>query len=51
MALAIIERRVEREAQAAKRREQGTTLFLPKETFIAGQPDWCFQRWSMPLAR
>ncbi len=37
MALAIIERRVEREAQAAKRREQGTTLYVPKETFAVGQ--------------
>ncbi len=37
MALAIIERRVERETQAAKRREQGTTLYLPKETFSPGQ--------------
>jgi hypothetical protein len=37
MALAIIERRVEREAQAARRREQGTTLFIPKETFTVGQ--------------
>jgi len=37
MALAIIERRVEREAQAAKRREQGTTLYVPKDTFTVGQ--------------
>ncbi|MCC7359018.1 MAG: hypothetical protein IT317_06055 [Anaerolineales bacterium] len=37
MALAIIERRVEREAQAAKRREQGTTLYRPKDTYTAGQ--------------
>jgi hypothetical protein len=37
MVLAIIERRVEREAQAARRREQGTTLFIPKETFSVGQ--------------
>jgi hypothetical protein len=37
MALAIIERRIEREAQAAKRREQGTTLFTPKEVYSAGQ--------------
>jgi hypothetical protein len=37
MALAIIERRVEREAQAARRREQGTTLYLPKETYTTGQ--------------
>lgn len=37
MALAIIERRVEREAQAARRREQGTTLYIPKETYTAGQ--------------
>ena len=37
MALAIIERRVERETQAAKRREQGTTVYLPKEVYNAGQ--------------
>jgi hypothetical protein len=37
MALAIIERRVEREAQAAKRREQGTTLYRPKERYAIGQ--------------
>ena len=37
MALAIIERRVEREAQAAKRREQGTTVFLPKDTYAVGR--------------
>ncbi len=37
MALAIIERRTERETQAIKRREQGTTLFRPQETFAAGQ--------------
>ena len=37
MALAIIERRVEREAQAAKRREQGTAVYLPKELYGVGQ--------------
>jgi hypothetical protein len=37
MAQAIIERRVEREAQAAKRREQGTTLYRPKESYAVGQ--------------
>jgi hypothetical protein len=37
MALAIIERRVERETQAAKRREQGTTLYRPKERYALGQ--------------
>jgi hypothetical protein len=37
MALAIIERRVERETQAARRRDEGTTVFRPKETFAAGQ--------------
>ncbi len=37
MALSIIERRVDREAQAAKRREQGTTLFRPKDTYAVGQ--------------
>jgi hypothetical protein len=37
MALAIIERRTEREAQAIKRREQGTTLFRPQDTFTVGQ--------------
>ena len=37
MALAIIERRTEREAQAIKRREQGTTLFRPQDTYTAGQ--------------
>jgi len=37
MALAIIERRVEREAQAARRREQGTTLYVPKATYTVGQ--------------
>jgi hypothetical protein len=37
MALAIIERRTEREAQAIKRREQGTTLFRPLDAFAMGQ--------------
>jgi len=37
MALSIIERRVDREAQAAKRREQGTTLFRPKDAYAVGQ--------------
>jgi hypothetical protein len=37
MALAIIERRTEREAQAIKRREQGTTLFRPLDAFAVGQ--------------
>lgn len=37
MALAIIERRVEREAQAAKQRERGTTLYRPKDAFTPGQ--------------
>jgi hypothetical protein len=37
MALAIIERRVDRETQAAKRREQGTTLFRPKDAYAVGQ--------------
>ncbi len=37
MALAIIERRVEREAQAAIRRERGTTLFLPKDSYEVGR--------------
>lgn len=37
MALAIIERRTEREAQAIRRREQGTTLFRPHDTFTVGQ--------------
>ncbi len=37
MALAIIERRTERETQAIKRREQGTTLFRPQDTFAVGQ--------------
>ena len=36
MALAIIERRTERETQAIKRREQGTTLFRPQDTYAAG---------------
>jgi hypothetical protein len=37
MVLDLIRRRVEREAQAAKRREQGTTLYRPKDTFAVGQ--------------
>jgi hypothetical protein len=37
MALAIIERRTERETQAIKRREQGTTLFRPHDAFALGQ--------------
>jgi hypothetical protein len=37
MALAIIERRCEREAQALKRREQGNTLFRPAESYAIGQ--------------
>jgi hypothetical protein len=37
MALAIIERRVERETQAAKRRDEGTTVFKPKDTYATGQ--------------
>ena len=37
MALAIIERRTERETQAIKRREQGTTLFRPQESYSTGQ--------------
>ena len=37
MALAIIERRVEREAQAALRRESGTSLFLPKDSYEVGR--------------
>jgi hypothetical protein len=37
MALAIIERRTEREAQAIKRREQGTTLFRPRDSYQTGQ--------------
>lgn len=37
MALAIIERRTERETHAIKRREQGTTLFRPQDTFAVGQ--------------
>lgn len=37
MAQAIIQRRCERESQAIKRREQGTTLYRPQETFALGQ--------------
>ncbi len=37
MAQAIIERRVEREAQAAKRREQGTAIYRPSEAYVVGQ--------------
>ena len=33
----IIRRRVEREAEAIKRREQGAVPYLPKETFAVGQ--------------
>src|SRR5688572_8581166 len=36
MALALIERRTERETQAIKRREQGTTLFRPQDTYAVG---------------
>ena len=37
MALAIIQRRCEREIQAIQRREQGTALYLPQEMFTVGQ--------------
>ncbi|OGO49867.1 MAG: hypothetical protein A2W37_16400 [Chloroflexi bacterium RBG_16_63_12] len=37
MAQAIIRRRIEREAEAAKRREQGAAVYLPKETYALGQ--------------
>ncbi|MGH2522012.1 MAG: hypothetical protein ACRDH2_05860 [Anaerolineales bacterium] len=37
MAREIIRRRVEREAQAQKRREQGAAIYLPKETYTVGQ--------------
>jgi hypothetical protein len=38
MAQAIIRRRVEREAEAAKWRRQGAVVYLPKETYSVGQP-------------
>jgi hypothetical protein len=37
MALAIIERRVERETQAARRRDEGTTVYRPLDEFTTGQ--------------
>ncbi len=37
MAQFIIRRRVEREAEALKRREQGAVPYLPKETYTVGQ--------------
>jgi hypothetical protein len=37
MALAIIRRRVERETQAAKRREQGTAIYRPADRYDVGQ--------------
>jgi hypothetical protein len=37
MAQVIIRRRVERETEALKRREQGAVPYLPKETFAVGQ--------------
>jgi hypothetical protein len=37
MALAIIRRRVAREAEAAQKRQQGAALYLPKETYTVGQ--------------
>ena len=37
MAQAIIRRRIEREAEADKRREQGAAVYLPKETYALGQ--------------
>mgnify|MGYP000894222508 FL=1 len=37
MTQVIIQRRVEREAEALKRREQGAVPYLPKETYTVGQ--------------
>jgi hypothetical protein len=37
MAQAIIRRRVEREAEASKRREQGAVPYFPKDTYTVGQ--------------
>jgi len=37
MALAIIRRRCDLEAQALKRQEQGASVYLPKETYPVGQ--------------
>lgn len=37
MAQAIIRRRCEREAQARKSQEQGTALYLPRDTYTVGQ--------------
>jgi hypothetical protein len=37
MAHAVVRRRVEREQQARKRREQGAAVYLPKETYTVGQ--------------
>jgi hypothetical protein len=37
MAQAIVRRRIEREQQARKRREQGAAVYLPKETYAIGQ--------------
>jgi len=37
MALDVIQRRIEREQQARQRREQGAAVYLPKETYAAGQ--------------
>ncbi len=37
MTLAIIRRRCEREAEAAKHRRQGAVVYLPKETYAIGQ--------------
>lgn len=37
MAHVIIRRRIEREAEALKRREQGAVPYLPQETFTVGQ--------------
>ena len=37
MALVIVRRRYEREAEAAKHRQQGAVVYLPKETYAVGQ--------------
>jgi len=37
MAFAIVRRRCEREAEAAKHREQGAAFYLPKEAYTVGQ--------------